>query len=88
MSIPKKRKSLSDVAAERDRRGITIQRVGVKDVHLPIQVRRKGQGLVGALARIDLAVELPHHFRGTHMSRFLDILFNFSQHPIGPAEVE
>ena len=88
MSIPKKRKSLSDVAAERDRRGITIQRVGVKDVHLPIQVRRKGSGLVGALARIDLAVELPHHFRGTHMSRFLDILFKFSQHPIGPAEVE
>jgi len=81
-------KRLSDVAAEGDSRGITIQRVGVKDVHLPIQVRRKGSSLVSALARIDLAVELPHHFRGTHMSRFVEILFQFSQHPIGPAEIE
>ncbi len=80
--------ALSDVAAERDARGITIQRVGVKEVHLPIQVRRKEGGLVNALARIDLAVELPHHFRGTHMSRFVGILFRFSQHPIGPSEIE
>ena len=79
--------SLSDVAAEADSRGITIQRVGVKEVHLPIQVRRKSDGLVSALARIDLAVELPHHFRGTHMSRFVEILFHFSQHPIGPTEI-
>jgi GTP cyclohydrolase IB len=81
-------KVLSDVAAEQDSRGITIQRVGVKDVHLPIQVRRKGEGLVGALARIDFSVELPHHFRGTHMSRFVDILFRYSQHPIGPNEID
>jgi len=81
-------KNLSDVAAERDGRGITIQRVGVKDVHLPIQVRRKDTGRVGALARIDLAVELPEQFRGTHMSRFVEILFHFSQHPIGPVDIE
>ncbi|NIM04660.1 MAG: GTP cyclohydrolase I FolE2 [Armatimonadetes bacterium] len=80
-------KALSDVAAEADNRGITIQRVGVKDVHLPIQVRRKTAGFVGALARIDLAVELPHHFRGTHMSRFVEVLFDFGQHPIGPGEI-
>jgi len=86
--LSRTKKTLSDVAAERDARGITIQRVGVKDVHLPIQVRRQSGGLIGALARIDLAVELPHHFRGTHMSRFSEILFHYSQHPIGPAEVE
>lgn len=35
---------MRDVAASPDTRGITIQRVGVKDVHLPVQIRRKEGG--------------------------------------------
>ena len=73
---------MKDVAASADTRGITVQRVGVKDVHLPIRVRRKGGGFDSVLARIDLGVELPHQFRGTHMSRFVDTLFRWSQKPI------
>jgi len=78
---------VEDVAAGADTRGITVQRVGVKDVHLPVRVRRKGAGFDSVLARIDLGVELPHHFRGTHMSRFVDILFRWSQKPISKPDL-
>jgi GTP cyclohydrolase I len=79
---------VKDVAGSLDTRGITVQRVGVKDVHLPVRVRRKGAGFDGVLARIDLAVELPHQFRGTHMSRFVDILFQWSQQPISKPDLK
>jgi GTP cyclohydrolase I len=78
---------MRDVAASADTRGITVHRVGVKDVHLPILVRRKNGTFDSALARIDFGVELPHQFRGTHMSRFVDILFQWRQKPISKPEV-
>ncbi len=79
---------MKDVAASLDTRGITVQRVGVKDVHLPAWVRRKGADLQSVLARVDLAVELPHQFRGTHMSRFLDILFRWREQPISKPDLK
>jgi len=79
---------MKDVASSADTRGITVQRVGVKDVHLPILVRRKAGGFASVLARIDFGVELPHQFRGAHMSRFVDILFQWSQKPISKPELE
>ncbi len=79
---------MKDVAASTDTRGITVQRVGVKDVHLPILVRRKSGGFDSALARINFSVSLPHQFRGTHMSRFVDILFHWRQKPISKPELE
>jgi GTP cyclohydrolase I len=75
--------AMKDVAAAEDVRGITIQRVGVKDVHLPARIRRKDGGHNSVLARIDMSVELPHQFRGTHMSRFLAILSAWGEQPIG-----
>jgi GTP cyclohydrolase I len=78
---------MKDVASGADTRGITVQRVGVKDVHLPILVSRKNGGFDSALARIDFGVELPHQFRGTHMSRFVDILFQWRQKPISKPEL-
>ncbi|MCJ7822014.1 MAG: GTP cyclohydrolase, FolE2/MptA family, partial [Armatimonadetes bacterium] len=65
---------MKDVAASADTRGITVQRVGVKDVHLPVRVMRQRGGFESVLARIDLGVELAHQYRGTHMSRFVDTL--------------
>jgi len=78
---------VKDVAASRDERGITIQRVGVKDVHLPVQIRRKEGGFAQVLGRIGLSVELPQDYRGTHMSRFLEILFHWSRQPITGADL-
>jgi GTP cyclohydrolase I len=81
------RHSLKDVAADRDQRGVTIQRVGVKDVHLPAHIRRKEGGYDSVLACVSLAAELPHHFRGTHMSRFLAVLFKWSQRPVASQDI-
>jgi len=78
---------MKDVAASADTRGITVQRVGVKDVHLPILIKRKSGEFDSALARIDFGVTLPHQFRGTHMSRFVDILFQWRQQPISKPEL-
>ena len=78
---------MKDVAASADTRGITVQRVGVKDVHLPVRVMRKSGGFESVLARIDLGVELAHQYRGTHMSRFVDTLFEWSQKPISKPEI-
>ena len=79
---------MKDVAASADTRGITVQLVGVTDVHLPVRIRRKGAGFDHVLARIDLGVELPHHSRGTHMSRIVDILFRWSQKPISKPDLK
>jgi len=79
---------MKDVAASADTRGITVHRVGVKEVHLPFRIRRKGAGFDSAVARVDFGVELPHHSRGTHMSRFLEILFQWSQQPISKPDLE
>jgi GTP cyclohydrolase I len=77
-----------DVAAGYDERGITIQQVGVTDVHVPIRIRRKEGGYDTVVARVSLAVDLHHESRGTHMSRFLAILSKWREEPISYAEIE
>jgi len=84
---------MKDVAAAQDERGITIQRVGMKDFHLPVLIRRKSDSDTqvipydSVLARINFSVELPHQFRGTHMSRFVSILSAWSEKPIASQDL-
>jgi len=77
-----------DVAAERDQRGITIQRVGVRDIHLPVMIREKGGGHARVVGVFDASVELPHHERGTHMSRFVQLLSRWSKRTVALPEME
>ena len=79
--------TLSDIAAGPDVRGITIQQVGVSGIHLPICIRRKDGGMDTVVARVSLAADLHHEFRGTHMSRFLAILNEWRQRPISYDQV-
>ncbi len=53
---------------------LSIDRVGVKGLSLPITVRVKGKGVQHTVATVDLFVDLPAEFKGTHMSRFLEAL--------------
>ncbi len=65
---------MKDVQRKKDRRGIHIDQVGVSDLRYPITVldrENKAQHTVGTFG---LSVDLPHHFKGTHMSRFVEIL--------------
>jgi len=57
-----------------DTRGVDIQKVGVKDVEVPLSVQRKNSDNQIVSAKARLSVSLPHNFKGTHMSRFIEIL--------------
>ncbi|MDY0274408.1 MAG: GTP cyclohydrolase FolE2 [Desulfomicrobium sp.] len=53
---------------------LAIDRVGVKDLAIPLAVRDRAKGQQHTVAQVDLSVDLPAEFKGTHMSRFLEAL--------------
>jgi GTP cyclohydrolase IB len=63
-----------DVQSMHDPRQIEIDKVGVKNVKYPIIVLDKENGFQHTIATIDMYVNLPHNYKGTHMSRFVEIL--------------
>lgn len=67
-------KSLPDIQATPDTRGIAIDQVGVSDLRYPIQVTDQHGRPFPTVATISMSVHLPHQFKGTHMSRFLEVL--------------
>lgn len=69
-----KKNQLTDVQKSPDHRGVTIHDVGVKNIHFPLRLREKNGGYQTVSAQVSMGVELPHHFKGTHMSRFLELL--------------
>src|SRR5210317_2228887 len=66
--------SMPDMQKSHDDRNIAIDKVGVKDIRYPIVVMDKNKEQQQTVARINMYVDLPHHFKGTHMSRFIEIL--------------
>ncbi len=66
--------SMPDLQQSRDDRNIPIDKVGVKNIRYPIVVLDKSKDEQHTVARINMYVDLPHHFKGTHMSRFIEIL--------------
>ena len=74
MSESSKLVSLQDKQSELDERKIRIDRVGVKGLRHPIRVRDKARELQDTVAIFHLSVDLPHQFKGTHMSRFVEVL--------------
>ena len=79
---------MQDVQNQTDARGIAIQRVGIKEAHLPFLIKTKDGGFQQVLARILFTVALPMEYKGTHMSRFLEILMPWSQKPLAEPEME
>ena len=70
---------LKDVQKQVDNRGIDIQKVGVNGVEVPISVERKGEENQMVSAKVRMSVTLPHNYRGTHMSRFIEVLSEYSE---------
>jgi GTP cyclohydrolase I len=68
------RSKLHDKQSERDYRELRIDKVGVRGLRFPIQVRDKAHSVQNTVARIGMFVDLPKEFKGTHMSRFLEVL--------------
>jgi GTP cyclohydrolase IB len=65
---------LHDKQSERDYRELRIDKVGVRGLRFPIQIRDKAHALQNTVATIGLFVDLPKEFKGTHMSRFIEVL--------------
>jgi GTP cyclohydrolase I len=65
---------MEDVQSRRDERRIPIDQVGVTDLRYPIVVLDRDQETQQTVARLTMSVNLPHHFKGTHMSRFIEVL--------------
>jgi len=70
----KSRIRLHDKQSERDYRELRIDKVGVRGLRFPIQVRDKARSLQNTIATIGMYVDLPKEFKGTHMSRFIEVL--------------
>jgi GTP cyclohydrolase I len=71
--------SLADVQSMADDRRISLNRVGIKNIRYPITVLDKAKGRQQTVASINMYVNLPHQFKGTHMSRFVEILNEYRQ---------
>ena len=65
---------MKDVQNSADTRGIAIDQVGITNLRYPIGVKDRDGKPMATVADISMSVHLPHHFKGTHMSRFLEIL--------------
>jgi GTP cyclohydrolase I len=65
---------MKDIQNQRDYRNIPIDKVGIKNLRYPITVRDRRDGFQNTIASINMYVDLPHDYKGTHMSRFVEML--------------
>ena len=65
---------IPDVQSCADTRRIAINQVGIKDIRHPVRIRDRSGGDQHTIANFNMYVNLPHNFKGTHMSRFVEIL--------------
>jgi GTP cyclohydrolase I len=73
-AVPPTETSIEDVQGRADSRRIPINKVGIKDVFHPIRVKDRSSGEQHTVASFNMYVALPHNFKGTHMSRFVEVL--------------
>lgn len=65
---------IEDVQSRPDDRNIPIDKVGVKNIRHPVTVLDRAQGTQQTVASVNMYVDLPHQYKGTHMSRFIEVL--------------
>jgi GTP cyclohydrolase I len=66
--------AIEDVQGRFDSRELPINKVGIKDIFHPVRVRDRSGGEQHTVANFNMYVALPHNFKGTHMSRFVEVL--------------
>ena len=71
-----KKAPMEDVQSSADTRQIPINKVGIKDIRHPVRVADRTGAEQHTIANFNMYVNLPHNFKGTHMSRFVEILNN------------
>ncbi|MEW5771819.1 MAG: GTP cyclohydrolase FolE2 [Pseudomonadota bacterium] len=78
-SCPPGQAPIADVQNYPDSRKIAIDKVGIKAIRHPVKVLDKSGGVQHTIATFGMYVYLPHHFKGTHMSRFIEILNGYER---------
>jgi len=73
--------TIPDVQSSADTRNLAIDKVGIKDIKYPVRIKERAGGDQNTIANFNMYVNLPHNFKGTHMSRFVEIL-NENEHEI------
>ena len=71
--------AIPDVQSTPDTRQIAIDKVGIKSIRHPVKVADKDGGVQHTVATLNMYVHLPHNFKGTHMSRFVEILNGYER---------
>lgn len=72
--IGPKERSIPDIQAKQDTRKLAIDQVGIRELRHPVKVRDRDHGEQFTVATFNMYVGLPHNFKGTHMSRFVEVL--------------
>jgi len=68
---------MKDIQNQRDHRNLPIDKVGIKNIRYPVTVLDKRNSRQNTVATINMYVDLPHEYKGTHMSRFVEMLHLF-----------
>lgn len=79
---------MKDTQGRGDAREVNVQSVGVKNVELPFRIQERGGGFQTVLAKVQLSVDLPSRYKGTHMSRFIEILEKWKDQPSSNGQLE
>jgi len=66
--------AIADIQSSPDHRQLPINKVGIKNIRHPVRVRDRSGGEQHTIANFNMYVNLPHNFKGTHMSRFVELL--------------
>ena len=69
-----KNSSIPDIQGLADTRNLPINKVGIKDIVHPMIIKQRSGNKQSTIANFNMFVNLPHDFKGTHMSRFVQIL--------------
>jgi GTP cyclohydrolase IB len=79
---------MEDLQSLADLRNVPIERVGITKLALPVQIREKDDGFQHVLAEASMFVEVPATIRGTHMSRFVEVLHEWADRPVSSSDIE
>lgn len=79
---------MKDIQNLTDNRGVEIQKVGIKDIEFPLVIQRKDKENQEVYAKVKMSVALPSHYKGTHMSRFVECLNDWREKNLLGVDIE
>src|SRR5262245_53045737 len=79
---------MQDIQASPDHRNVPLEKVGITKFSLPVQILEQTGNYQHVVASTSMFVEVPAQVRGTHMSRFVEVLHEWSDKPVSSVDIE